>query len=149
MPSGGARNRTGNLPDPGSLRQKSEWTTLPTAGRGVAPAPRWPLVEPTTRELELWRVLWRKPQAMLWEAGGQSLEVAIHVRQLVVAERHGAAQSSRLLLRQQMDSLMLTLPAMRAARILIGTPAPAAAKAKTRASSSVRERLSVVPDSAG
>ncbi len=121
MTSGGARNRSGSAPDPHSARSSTrEWRTLPAAGR-AGPAPDWPLISPLKRELELWELLWRKPQAILWEQNGLEFEVAMHVRTLAVAEKRGAATNTRTLLRQQADALYLTMPALRAATVKIGT----------------------------
>jgi hypothetical protein len=120
VPSGGARNRSGPPPDPGSLRSAGrEWLTLPAKGR-EGPAPEWPLTRATVRELALWAQLWRKPQAILWQENGQEIEVAMHVRHLVLSEGRKAPTAARSLLRQQMDSLLLTLPALRAAGVRVG-----------------------------
>lgn len=138
MPKGGARTHSGPPPDPNALRRDrkadGEWTTLPPVREGRAP--KWPLVDQTGREERVWASYWRKPQAILWERNGQEFEVAIHVRQLVEAEVEGATSAARTLVRQQMDSLLLTLPAMRSARVRISAdevgekratqPAPAA-----------------------
>jgi hypothetical protein len=48
----------------------------------------------------------------MWEANRQELEVALYVRSLVEAERPLATTASRTLVRQQMDSLGLTLPGL-------------------------------------
>ncbi len=121
MPKGGARTHSGPPPDPNALRRDrksdGEWTTLPTRRTGRVPA--WPLVDQTQREAAVWGVFWRKPQAILWERNGQEFEVAMHVRQLCESEQLGAATNARTLLRQQADSLLLTLPAMRSARVRI------------------------------
>lgn len=127
VPSGGARNRSGPPRDETSLRSASrDWLTLPAAPR-PGPPPAWPLSRPIARETELWTLLWTKPQAILWAQHSQELEVALHVRSLVVAEKRTATTSARTLIRQQMDSLLLTLPALRAAGIRIGTHAERAA----------------------
>ena len=44
------------------------FTYLPADGRRGKPPP-WPLGQPTPRELEVWRRLWRLPQAAAWEVG--------------------------------------------------------------------------------
>lgn len=56
---------------PNQTRRPSRgtFTYLPTGGR-KGKAPPWPLGEPTARELDVWRRLWRLPQAAAWEAGG-------------------------------------------------------------------------------
>lgn len=118
MAKGGARARSGPAPDPNALRRErdaGEWTELPDAGREGDP-PVWPLTEPTPRELELWAAEWRRPQAIMWERNGQQLEVAMYVRAVVDAESPRASVSARTLVRQQMDSLGLTVPGMRTNR---------------------------------
>src|SRR4051812_30099693 len=106
MPSGGARARSGPAPDPNALRRDrdgADWTHLPSAGRQGDP-PAWPLARPAKRELELWSSEWQRPQAVVWEANGQALEVALYVRTLVDAEAKDAPVSARTLVRQQMDA---------------------------------------------
>src|SRR5687768_8119706 len=114
MPKGGARPNSGPPPDPNALRRDrkgdAEWTTLPSHREGVAP--EWPLSDQTAREGAIWEAYWRKPQAILWERNGQEFEVALHVRQLCDAESVEATTAARTLVRQQLDSLLLTLPAM-------------------------------------
>jgi hypothetical protein len=152
MAKGGARARSGPAPDPHALRRdrKSDaagWTVLPAEGR-VGEEPPWPLTTPTDREEDLWWAFWRKPQALLWEANGQVYEVALHVRCFAEAEKPEAPTSLRTLVRQQADALLLTIPAMRAARVKLSSDEvrekrDAAAKAKPPAKSS-RTRLRAV-----
>jgi len=152
VPSGGARLRSGPAPDPAALRRSREsgqWVTLPAEGR-VGPTPEWPLTNPTERELEVWADLWRKPQAILWEVNGQHYEVALFVRRMVESERPRSPVVLGTLVRQMMDSLLLTIPAMRAARVRIGdggsgvSDVESAAGPVTRRRSSARARLRVV-----
>jgi hypothetical protein len=151
MPSGGARTRSGPAPDPNALRRDrdaGEWVTLPAEGRTTDP-PMWPLVNPSGRELALWRLLWEKPQAVQWERNGQELEVALYVRNLTVVEQPGSPVNAGTLLRQQSESLGLTTLGLRANRWRIGgTSAAAPAGSKDAAApkrSSARSRLTVVP----
>ena len=119
MGSGGARARSGPAPDPNALRRdrdQGEWTVLPFEGRGSAVAPSWPLTGGTERELHLWAELWTKPQAVAWERLGQFIEVAMLVRNLAQAENPGSPVNLGTLVRQQMDSLGLTTPGLRANR---------------------------------
>jgi hypothetical protein len=118
---GGARLVSGPPPDPDSLRGnkgRADWTHLPAAGR-QGDAPPWPLTRATTRERTLWAVEWARPQAIMWERNGQAVEVAVYVRTLAMAERRNAPTPMRTLLRQQMDSLGISLPAMLRLRWLI------------------------------
>lgn len=131
MPSGGRRNNSGPPPDPNALRRErrddGEWTVLPAEGRDGEP-PAWPLEGQTEREAHLWRELWAKPQAELWERQQQFFEVALHVRCLAEAEQPNAATSLRTLVRQQADALLLTIPAMHSARVRMAEDEVAAAR---------------------
>lgn len=123
MSTGGARARSGPAPDPNALRRdrKSDaagWSTLPAEGFTGA-VPDWPLEGCTEREFFLWAEFWRKPQAVLWDRNRQVFEVAMHVRCFAEAELPGAATPLRTLVRQQADALLLTMPAMLAARIRV------------------------------
>lgn len=121
MPKGGARTNSGPPPDPNALRRDrktdGDWTTLPSRREGDVP--EWPLAGQSDREAVIWSTYWCKPQAILWERNGQEFEVALHVRQMVEAESPDATTAARTLVRQQLDSLLLTLPAMRSARVRI------------------------------
>lgn len=154
MPKGGARARSGPPPDPNALRRerdKGEWSLLPAAGR-QGDAPVWPLTGHSEREADLWGDLWRKPQALMWERNGQKLEVALLVRNLALVEDPRSPVNLGTLVRQQMDSLGLTTPGLRANRWRIVDAAPAEAvpapgKAAPRRSSA-RDRFKVVRDDA-
>ena len=118
MASGGARARSGPAPDPNALRRErdqGEWTILPASGRPGS-APEWPLVDQSTREVDLWAKLWSKPQALMWQRLGQELEVALYVRNLSMAELPGAPVNLGTLVRQMADSLGLTTPGLRSNR---------------------------------
>lgn len=154
MTSGGARPRSGPVPDPNALsrdrKDDKTWTTLPKTFAGATPA--WPLTESTPREDELWSIFWVKPQATLWERNGQVFEVAMHVRTFAEAEEPGAATTLRTLLRQQADALLLTIPAMLSARIRIAPDEvtdkrTANSLASVPARSSSRSRLKKAPAS--
>ena len=109
MPSGGARARSGPPPDPNALRRerpsdKAAWTHLPAAGREGDP-PAWPLVGQSKREAGLWEAEWRRPQAVMWEADGQQLEVALFVRAVCVAEGRKATSSDRTVVLRFLEGL--------------------------------------------
>jgi hypothetical protein len=114
MPSGGARSRSGPAPDRNAIRNGragADWIRLPSAGRkGEAPA--WPLSRPTKRELVLWAIEWARPQALMWEANGQQVEVALYVRSLRETERTGSSVASRTLIVRQQDALGLNQPGL-------------------------------------
>src|SRR6185369_16424302 len=114
MPSGGARARSGPPPDPKSIRNGragADWIHLPSSGRKGEP-PAWPFPRPTKREKALWADLWKTPQALMWEANGQELEVALYVRQLREAEQPGAAAAMRTLVLRQLENLGLSQPGL-------------------------------------
>lgn len=119
MPRGGARTVSGPPPDPNALRRDrptdaAGWTTLPAEGRTGEP-PEWPLLGQSYREETLWKREWQRPQAVMWEAYGQQVEVAMYVRLMAVVEDPGnkANTSERQkLFRQYLDSLGLSVQGM-------------------------------------
>lgn len=154
MPKGGARSRSGPAPDPTALRRErdaGEWTILPAEGREGAP-PDWPLTEANEREAELWSVLWRKPQALMWERFGQEVEVALYARRLAEAEEPKSFVNLSTLVRQMSDSLGLTTPGMRANRWRIDRSDSSdvgPAKPVPAVTNSARARLRAVPGGSG
>lgn len=150
MPSGGARSRSGPARDPLALRRDrkddaASWVDLPAEGRR-APAPEWPLTEPTDREMVMWERFWRKPQALIWERDGQLEYVAIFVRQLIEAEGEKASAENRKTVRMMFADLYLTSDSMTRAHIRIAADEVAekreAPKGPVR--QSARDRLQVV-----
>lgn len=131
MPRDGARIGAGRPPEEGSLREAVRIEsglirTLPRARGGQAPA--WPLSKATTREQQVWRSLWKKPQAIVWEEQGSERQVAMYVR--TSAETPGATAALRSLLLRQENDLLLTHAALLRAGFRISTStsaAPAAA----------------------
>src|SRR5690349_13182572 len=90
MPSGGARVVSGPPPDPAALKRsrpsdQAGWTTIPAEGRKGRP-PAWPLTDQDPREAVIWRELWKRPQAVMWEKLDQRYEVALFARNLARAE---------------------------------------------------------------
>lgn len=150
MPKGGARTRSGPPADPNATRRHgsgSEWETI-AGDQKASEVPEWPLTEPSGRELELWRELWGRPQSVLWERNNQAFEVALLCRRFAEAEEPGASVALGTLVRQMMDSLLLTIPSMRAARVRISDVAVQAAAVQTAATrSSAKDRFKVVRDS--
>lgn len=147
--------RSGPAPDPNALRRDrdaKDWTKLPAAGR-EGDAPEWPaeIAEPSLAELAMWRRLWAKPQALVWEADGVHDHVALYVRTFCFVGDGGASAPMLTALRQQADSLLLTIPALHAARYVIAAGPKAgdpdrveAAKAAHPSRGSARSRLTVV-----
>ncbi len=158
MPRGGARPVSGPPPDPNALRRyrpsdQGTWTTLPAEGR-PGEAPEWPLVNPRPREWDLWRDLWTRPQAVMWERLDQRYEVAMFVRKLAEAELPGASVELQKVVRQYLDSLGLSVQGMLRNRWRI-EPGEVAVEASgkpehsDRRRPSARSRLKVVADGDG
>lgn len=149
MPKGGARVNSGPAPDPNALRRSrdvGDWTTLPAEGR-EGESPEWPLNGRCARELDLWDLLWKKPQALMWERYGQEYEVALYVRRFAESEIPGSAVNLSTLVRQMADSLGLSTPGMRNNRWRISGDEVAARRAESEAPAprkSSRDRLKVV-----
>jgi|SRR5690606_13205615 hypothetical protein len=147
MPKGGARIRSGSPADPNAMRRSGadgQWETLPVDAK-ASQVPEWPLTEATGRELELWNDLWVRPQSVLWERNSQELEVALFCRRLAESEQHESKVALGTLVRQMMDSLLLTIPAMRAARVRIaGVETEKAPNVSVPKRTSAKNRLRVV-----
>lgn len=150
MPKGGARAFSGPAPDPLALSRdrpgdRASWTVLPAAGR-VGEVPVWPLSDPSSREIELWRRMWRRPQAIIWERNGQEDEVAMYVRSLVAAELPNAVVAARTLVRQQQEALGLSMPGLLRLRWRIEEPetAPTADAPNSQRQASSRDRFKIV-----
>ncbi|MEU7814119.1 hypothetical protein [Pseudonocardia sp. NPDC049154] len=95
--------------------------TLPAEGR-QGPEPRWPLAgEPTPREAYIWRGLWKKPQAVMWEALGLEFELAIYTRRLTEVELPDASATLGTLVMRMADNLGITVPGMHSLKWKIGT----------------------------
>ena len=122
MPRGG-HARSGPAPDPNALRRsrKSDpaWRKIPANIRDGKPVPEWPLVEPSARELELWRIWWSLPVAEAWEDAHSLDYVAFTVRMFAEAEQPKARTEDRKSLRQMMADLYLTPDSQLRARIII------------------------------
>lgn len=155
MPRGGARSVSGPAPDPNALRRNrpsdaAGWTTLPRSPE-YTPAPEWPLISPTPREVEFWLDLWTRPQAVMWHEMNLDTEVAMYVRKLCEAEMPRASNELQKVVRQYLDSLGLSVQGMLRNRWKI-EPAEAPtgsmpAQASGPSKPSARSRLKVVnPD---
>lgn len=121
MTSGGARARSGPAPDRNAIRNGragADWIRLPSSGRKGDP-PTFPLPRATMREKAIWADEWKRPQAMMWAANGQALEVALYVRTVREAERPHATASLRSLLVRMQEHLGLSQPGLARNRWLI------------------------------
>lgn len=153
MPRGGARAQSGPAPDPNALRRErpsdaAGWVTLPREGR-EEPAPMFPLIAPTQREYDVWDEMWAKPQAIMWDALGQEWEVAFFVRKMVEAEQPKASVELRKSIRQDLDSLGLSVQGMLRNRWKIDGATESAGSGDTSSASasarpSARDRMRVV-----
>lgn len=71
----------GPAPKPAGQRRRSnkpaagEWVDLPKARKGRVP--KWPLGVPSYEQEQLWRRLWRTPQATMWEQSGLGTEIEV------------------------------------------------------------------------
>lgn len=107
---------SGPPPNPQSRKQSGSqahtWTDLP-AGGFTGPVPAWPLCvndEAGGRELDVWRTIWRTPQAAAWSRLGWFHDVAMYVRFMVVAESGNIKAATEA--RQWSDRLGLNPTAM-------------------------------------
>jgi hypothetical protein len=88
---GGARNRSGPRPVEGSAssdRRGYVLTALPSEGY-TGPAPEFPLLAASDRELEVWDQLWSTPQACAWSLPSESWrlrDIAMYARVSVRCE---------------------------------------------------------------
>jgi hypothetical protein len=145
--AGGARARSGPPPNPNSaksLNNAGDWTTLPAEGR-KGRAPKWPLPDPSDREIELWKLKWKTPQAIMWERQQLEFQVALYVRRLVEVEQPGAPTNLGSLVRQMGEDLGDSLPGMARNHWKIATDDVADRRqAKSKPRQSARERMRVV-----
>lgn len=121
MTSGGARARSGPAPDRNAIRNGrsgADWIRLPASGRKGEP-PAFPLPRATVREKAIWADEWKRPQAIIWEANGQEIEVALYVRTVREAERPKTATALRTLLVRMQEHLGLSQPGLARNRWLI------------------------------
>lgn len=126
----------GPAPDPNSLRSAkrgAEWTRLPTNARDGKETPGWPtfVPEPTAEELTMWVQLWRKPQAVFWERDGMHNAVAMYVRTFIASMQPNGYVTEKTAAHRQSDALLLTTPALLAAKVLIVDPEPEQDEAAT------------------
>ena len=113
MARGGARNRSGPVPAEGSARSEARGyslTALPAEGFDGEP-PAWPLTAATRREMDVWREVWRTPQACAWSLPSESWRartVALWVRVSVRCEDADAPASLFAQLHRLADQVGLT-----------------------------------------
>ena len=147
MVAGGARARSGPPPDPNALRRNRPsdpgYITLPATCD--LKAPRWPLTKATPREMQIWRKLWKRPQASQWHVLQLEDEVALYCRYLAEAEQPNATTSIRSEARQYQDMLGLSTAGLARLRWKIGpdgaTAATAAIPSGSASTDEMRTRL--------
>lgn len=113
----------GPAPDPNALRRDrpsdaAGWTNLPAVYTGEVP--EWPLSEGNPEragaEGELWRDLWRKPQAAMWSALGLRHQVAAYVRAYVASTDGDAGPSVMTAVLRMEDGLGISPKGMNTLR---------------------------------
>lgn len=129
MTSGGARNRSGPRPDPRSERSDSRglaFTSLPAEGhRGYVPV--FPLPDVSAREEELWKRLWKTPQAAAWaREKWRQHTVAMYVRVSVRAEDPDAPAGVLAQLHRFADQIGMTPAGLKENGWIIETKAESA-----------------------
>lgn len=146
--------------NPNSLRSAkrgSEWTRVPRTARVGKETPDWPayIPEPSDEELALWIDLWKKPQATLWIRDQIENQVAMYCRLFISSMQPGGFVTEKTAAERMAGSLLLTTPALLAAKIMIVDPegeetvgpAQAGTVAPISSASSVRDRFTIVtPD---
>ena len=158
MAHGGARNRSGPAPQEGSGRSDRRGyslTALPAEGY-AGEAPKFPLPDPSDRELEVWEQAWRTPQACAWSMPSESWRirtVAMWVRISVRCEDRDAPASILAQVHRLADQIGMTTAGLAEMgwKVAVDEVAAKAAEkseeAKPRPSS--RDRLKVVPGKTG
>ena len=155
MTSGGARARSGPPADPNALRRERrddrEWVSLPSEGRkGRTPA--LPLPGVSRLERELWAELWKKPQAVQWQALRLERQVAAYVRAYIASIDLGATAGIKTAVLRMEAELGLSIVGMNSLRWKISADevaerrqAKSAAAAPARGAANVRQRLQAIP----
>lgn len=154
MTSGGARNRAGRKPGPGS-ELTLNLAALPSAG-WQGEVPEFPLPAPLDRELEVWAEAWRTPQACAWAQPSESWRVrtvAMWVRLSVRCEQPEAKAAELAQLHRFADQIGMTTAGLREMGWKVAADAAPAQEAATGTSGTARlerpaRRLRAVPDDA-
>lgn len=173
MTSGGPRRNSGRAPDPAALRRDRKddaaWVTLPAEGYAgdvpVFPLERVPVydvfyedkkrvkvfdpdatVALHEQELELWGVLWAKPQAFMWAKLGLDHEVAAYVRAFIRSVSADGNASDRTAALRMAAEIGLSLPGMHSLRWKFSEDELAARRDEAVATGPVgaRDRLKVI-----
>lgn len=118
MTSGGRRVRSGPPPDPNSRTSERRGYTLRAlpnteySGRPLKyPLAPLPDEESARRESEVWKWLWKQPQARAWKLAQYRYmvhDIAMYCRMFVVCERPEAKTSDRVLMLRLSDRIGLS-----------------------------------------
>lgn len=139
----------GPTPKPNARRHRGTFQSaiLPAGGCHLPPPP-WPLSQPTHRELELWRDLWRLPQATIWHQVGWPVEPAFYIQHLVRAEDGDLNASAEM--RMLSDRLGVNPLAMLWLRWTLAEPVVPSPVTPLASAAAVRRRIQAVdPDDLG
>jgi hypothetical protein len=85
-------------------------TYLPAEGR-QGKVPEWPFGKPAAKELELWKRLWRRPEAVMWERDQDV--VAWYVKVAVEAIFNKMARTDALKEKRQLEDRLGLSPQAR------------------------------------
>ena len=145
MPAGGARRNSGPAPDPNALRRDrkddAEWITLPREGF-TGEIPRFPLADAAGVETDLWTVLWRKPQGVMWSKLGLEYEVAAYVRAFLESVEAEASAGLKTAVLRMSAEIGLSLPGMHQWRWKFSSDE--VSERRNERPASVKDRLKVV-----
>ena len=149
MVSGGARARSGPPADPNALRRDRKddkgWETLPSEGfQGVTP--EFPLESFSPSEWALWKRLWSKPQAFMWDQLQLEFEVAAYVRAFLESVEPDASAGLKTAVLRMSAELGLSTAGMGQLRWKIAVDEVGAKRAEAPAKSgpSARERMAAL-----
>lgn len=151
MTSGGARNRSGTIPDENSGRSDARGyslTSLPSEGYD-GEAPDFPLPLASDRELEVWAQAWTTPQACAWAMPSERWRiatVAMWVRVKVRCEDPESGASLLAQLHRFADQIGMTTAGLAEMgwKVAVDETAAKRTTATTQKPSSSRDRMKVV-----
>lgn len=119
-----AARRTGPPPDLNSARsakRSADWERLPKNVRENSEIPEWPpyITEASMPELAMWNELWKRPQSVFWLRDQSQNTVAMYVRTFISSMAPYSAATEKVTAHRLSDALLLTTPALLAAKVLI------------------------------
>lgn len=145
MPRGGARNRSGPMPQEGSARSDARGyslTALPAEGFAGEP-PEFPLPDASDRELQVWSEVWSTPQACAWAMPSESWRiptVALWVRVKVRCEDPSVPAALIGQLHRLADQVGLTTAGLAEMGWKVAVDETAARRDRPRGEAPARER---------